>query len=193
VFSGPWYTYADLELDMRRFIWMLGALALSLTSPAVAQTPGITGELEQSATTSPKEKTEFADAAVAEIEGAVKTVENLLGDAEKEKNVEEMECISRKLTPLRALFEVSRQSSNTMRLSLASNDGVHAEQEFRKVAVALTKAREFLAEAQACTGDTGVERGDSSSTVTETSENPIDGDLDILDIVVSIEPVGSPR
>ena len=74
---------------MRRFIWMLGALALSLTAPAVAQTPGVTGELEQSATTSPKEKTEFADAAVAEIEGAVKTVEGLLSNAEKEKNVED--------------------------------------------------------------------------------------------------------
>lgn len=167
---------------MRHIASLLGVMGLLLAAPAFAQTPGISGELEQSSTTSPKEKTQFTDAALAEIEGSVKTVEGLLADAEKEKNVEEIECLTRKLTPMRALLEVSRQSGNTMRQALASNDTVHADQEFRKVAVALTKAREFLAEAQACTGDTGVERGDSNSTVTDNTDNTVDADSDIPDI-----------
>jgi len=56
-------------------------------------------------------------------------------------------------------------------------------EEFRKVAVALTKAREFLAEAQACAGEAGVERGDASSTVTDNNDNDIDADVDIPDIL----------
>jgi hypothetical protein len=179
---------------MRQFASLLGVMGLLLAAPAFAQTPGITGELEQSSTTSPKEKTQFTDAALAEIEDSVKTVEALLTAAEKERNVEEIECLTRKLTPLRALLEVSRQSGNTMRQALASNDTVHADQEFRKVAVALTKAREFLAEAQACTGDTGVERGDASSTVTDNGENTIDADSDIPEIEVPLDgPDGTPR
>ncbi|MDP2317271.1 MAG: hypothetical protein Q8P41_30570 [Pseudomonadota bacterium] len=168
---------------MRRLSFLFGVMGVALATPSFAQTPAISGELEQSSTTSPKEKTQFADGALAEIDGAVKTVEGLLADAEKEKNVEEIECLTRKLTPMRALLEVSKQSNTTMRQSLAANDAVHADQEFRKVAVALTKAREFLAEAQACTGDAGVERGDSSSTVTDNNDNEIDADVDIPDIL----------
>lgn len=183
---------------MRHLAPLLGVLGLILATPVLvqpahAQTPGISGELEQSSTSSPKEKTQFTDAALAEIEGAVKTVEALLVDAEKDKNVEEIECLTRKLTPMRALLEVSKQSGNTMRLSLAANDTVHADQEFRKVAVALTKVREFLAEAQACTGDAGVERGEASSTVTDNGVNDIDADTvpDIID--PPIAPDGTPQ
>lgn len=154
---------------------LFGAL---LASPAFAQEAGISGELEQSATTTPREKAEFADGALAEIEGAVKTVETLLKDAEsaKDKNIERIECLTRKLTPLKALSEVARQSANSMKQYLAANDGVHADQEFRKIAVALTKAREFLAEAQACVGDSDTERGESSATVTDGGDNYVDED-----------------
>ncbi|MDP2306381.1 MAG: hypothetical protein Q8P18_10185 [Pseudomonadota bacterium] len=172
---------------MRRIVCLVGVVGMLFAAPVLAQTPGISGELEQSSTTSPKEKSVFTDAALAEIEGSVNTVQALLTAAEKEKNVEEIECLTRKLTPLRALLEVSRQAGNTMKLSLAANDTVHADQEFRKVAVALTKAREFLAEAQACTGDAGVERGDASSTVTDNGENSIDSDADIPEIQVPLD------
>lgn len=179
---------------MRRLL-SLASLALLLSAPAAAQEAGISGELEQSATTTPREKTEFADGALSEIEAAVKTVEGLLKDAEnaKEKNAEQIECLTRKLTPLQALFEVSRQSNNAMKQFLAANDTVHADQEFRKVAVALTKAREFLAEAQACVGDTGVERGDSSATVTDGGDNYV-GEGDVPPISeIEVGPDGTQR
>lgn len=150
---------------------LLLPLLLTLAGPAHAATPGISGQLEQSSTTSPKEKVEFARSAIEEISASVKTVEKLLEQAQKDKNVEHIECLTRKLTPLRALYEVSRQSSNTMQESLAASDNIHADQEFRKIAVALTKARDFLAEAQACVGDSGIRRGESSVSVNETLES----------------------
>lgn len=150
---------------------LLLSLLLTAVAPALAATPGITGTLEQSSTTSPKEKVEFARSAIEEIAASVRTVEKLLEQAQKEKNVEHIECLTRKLTPMRALYEVTRQSSNTMQEALAASDNIHADQEFRKVAVALTKARDFLAEAQACVGDSGVKRGESSISVNETMES----------------------
>lgn len=178
---------------MRSLTLPLLALGLALGGPAYAQSTGISGELEQSASTSPKEKAQFVDGALAEIADGVKTVEGLLADAEKEKNVEQIECLTRKLTPMRALLEVSKQSSNAMRQNLASNDVVHADQEFRKVAVALTKTREFLAEAQACVGDSGVERGDSSATVTDATENDVtESDVPPLE-TPDMGPDGTPR
>jgi len=159
---------------------------LLLAGRALADTPGISGELEQSTTTSPKEKVDFADSAVGEIDAAVKTVERLVEQARKDKNVDQVDCLTRKITPMRALQEVSQQSSNAMRQFLAGNDSVHAEQEYRKVAVALTKTREFLAEAQACVGESGAQRGVSSSSVTEAGEALVDGDsvLGVEDIPV---------
>jgi hypothetical protein len=125
----------------------------------------------------------------------VRTVEGLLKDAEnaKVKNVEQIECLTRKLTPLRALLEVSRQASNAMKQSLASNDGVHADQEFRKVAVALTKSREFLAEAQACAGDAGVERGETTATVTDGGDNLVTDEDVPPTVEVPYQPDGTER
>jgi hypothetical protein len=179
---------------MRSLGLLVAVLGATLVAaPAFADTPGIAGELEQSTTTSPKEKVEFADAAVSEIDAAVKTVEKLLDQAQKDKNVEHIECLTRKLTPMRALHEVSQQSSNTMRLALAGNDAAHADQEFRKVAVALTKAREFLAEAQACVGDTGAQHGESSATVTDNTdslvdESSVEGALDLGELTPEASP-----
>lgn len=165
---------------MRNLLLLVSAFALA--TPAFAETVGVTGGVEQSSTTSPREKVLFADGAVSEIGAAVKTVEGLLADAEKAKNTEQIECLTRKLTPMRALSEVSSLSSNTMKQALAANDPVHADQEFRKVAVALTKTREFLAEAQACVGETGVQRGQASATVTDNTTSLVgEGDVEIVE------------
>lgn len=149
-----------------------------LAPPALAQEAGVSGQLEQSTSTSPREKAEFAAGAIQEIENSVRTVETLMKEAQadKEKNAERIECLSRKLIPMQTLAEVARQASNSMKQSLAANDGIHADQDFRKIAVALTKAREFFAEAQACVGDSDTERGETSATVTDGGDNYVSED-----------------
>lgn len=146
-----------------RLVFLLAAGLLA--GPALADTPGIAGSLEQSSSTTAKEKVEFATGAVKEIDAAVATVQKLLDQATKDKNTEQVECLQRKLTPLRALAEVSKASANTLQQFIASNDAVHADLEYRKIAVALSKARDFLAEAQACVGETGARRGDAVVSV----------------------------
>jgi len=140
-------------------------LTMLLAAPAWAETPGVSGTLEQSSSTSPKEKVEFAASAVKEIEGAIATVQKLLDQAEKDQKTEQVECLQRKLTPLKALLEVSKTSSNDLQQALAVNNTVQADLQYRQVAVALSKARDFLSEAQACVGDTGARRGDAVVSV----------------------------
>jgi hypothetical protein len=152
---------------------LVAALLLGVT-PAYADTPGIEGTLEQSSTTSPKEKVEFARSAVEEIGTSVKTVEKLLEQAEKDKDEEAKECLTRKLTAMRSLFEVVKVSNNNMQQALAGSDMTHADLEFRKVAVALAKTRDFLAEAHACVGKAGAERGDSAVSINEGPESLVD-------------------
>lgn len=154
---------------MRSLLIVLVACAAAWR-PAFAATPGVSAELEMASTTSPKEKVEFTRRALEEMSTGVKTVEKLLEQAEKDKNVEHVDCLQRKLTPMRALLEVSKASNTSMQQSLAASEIARADQEFRKVAVALTKSRDFLAEAQACVGDSGVRRGDASIAITETTE-----------------------
>jgi hypothetical protein len=80
-----------------------------------------------------------------------------------------------------------------MKQFLAANDLVHADQEFRKVAVALTKSREFLAEAQACAGDADSERGDTTATVTDGGDPYVDGDDVPPTVEVPYQPDGTER
>ncbi|MFZ5475782.1 MAG: hypothetical protein ACOZNI_03310 [Myxococcota bacterium] len=164
------------------------ALALLGVTPALADTPGIEGSLEQSATTSPKEKVEFARSAVDEIGTSVKTVEKLLEQATKDKDEEAKECLTRKLTAMKALHEVVKVSNNNMQQALASSDMVHADLEFRKVAVALAKTRDFLAEAHACVGKAGAERGDSAVAVNENMESLVDPSVVEEGVVEDVVP-----
>lgn len=167
-------------------------LLLAIAAPvAYAATNGVVGELEQSSTSTPKEKLDFATKATEEIDSAVKTVEKLLEQAKKENDKEAIECLNRKLTPMRALREVATMTSNNMQQFLASNDTVHTEQEFRKIAVALTKTREFLAEAQQCVAASGGQPGKTASSVSSSTEDLIDVS-DIGDDIDVVE-VGSPN
>lgn len=155
-------------------VLMVGMLVIP---NAMAATPGVVGQLEQSDATTSKEKLDFAHSATEEMAAAVKAVEKLL--EQEDKNEEVKDCLKRKLTPMQALLDISNESSKTMQAALAASDDVHAEQEFRKIAVALSKTREFLAEAQACVGSAGGDKAKTISTITQTVDDMADAsDID---------------
>jgi uncharacterized coiled-coil protein SlyX len=164
-----------MEISMRLYSLLSGILLLGAAPTAWAASPGVVGELEQASSTSPKEKTAFADAAMQEINAAIKEVEALLERANRDKNQDHIECLTRKLTPMKSMRDVTAQSNTAMRQALASNNIDHADQEFRKIAVALAKTREFLAEAKSCVGSTNGEKAKSVSTITQTTADIADG------------------
>lgn len=146
-----------------RILMPLCALGLVFSAPAFAQSAGATGEIEASSELSPTEQSRFAAEALSEMKDADRDVARMLADAERDGDVLTINCLTKKLAALRSLVEVSESASATMNDALASGSKDRADAEFRKVAVALSKARQFRAEAEACSG--GGDAGDGETIV----------------------------
>ncbi len=175
---------------------LVAACAIALYSSDVrAADDGIRGELEQAAETTPEEKVRFVERVLEEMKGAVRETGKLLESAEKSKDVVRMQCLNQKLTSIRALLAVSEQATGAMQNALVAAEGEKADHEFRKIAVALSKVRQFNAEADACLGAVGtqpgaieieVEEGEVLAGDADDTEPMEDGNTDI-----GIDPPGT--
>jgi len=135
---------------IRLFLFGLFFLTLAFPFNSFAGKTGVAGDLERSSSTTPQEKVKYAADSNSEMRDAVKTVLKMLEGARRESNVEELQCLSNRLTSIRALAQVSEATEITMKESLAKGQQERAAYEFRKIAVALTKTRRLLAEANRC-------------------------------------------
>lgn len=145
------------------------------TAPAFGQELGVSGELERVATTTPQEKVDYGNAALVEIDGAVRSISRLAEASRREGNVEQLQCHNTKLTAVRALRQVSESAQGAMQERLDAGDLERADHEFRKIAVALAKARQLLAEAERC-GDTAALRDGVTTVIVEGGEVGSDAD-----------------
>ena len=146
----------------------LFAVALASGAASAQDTTDATGQLETAAATTPKEKMDFATGAVAEMTASEKTVRKMLEQAQKEGEsaASKVQCLNNKLASIRALQEVSEGANSSMQEALAANQGAMADFQYRKIAVAITKVRQFVAEAEACMGQNGTTGGPESIDVT---------------------------
>lgn len=143
--------------------WMLiGGLALlGFTPSAQAQDD----QVEAASSTSPKEKLDFAADAIVEMNDGIKTVEKLQEQVTREGDEELIQCVRIKMASIKALTDVSERANESMTDALADGNDERAEHEFRKIAIALSKVRQFVAEAEACVGQGGAVDGDTEVTV----------------------------
>jgi hypothetical protein len=143
-----------------------GLLLAALFQPSNANARDeLRAQLEQSSETSPAEKKEFVSDANNEMEAAVKKLTKAMSDAEREREAVQLNCLSKKLSSARTLSEVAETASKAMNIAIDENNLDKAEHEFRKIAVALQKTREFVAEGVACWADAGSAQGVTSVDV----------------------------
>jgi alanyl-tRNA synthetase len=163
----------------------LFVVALASGAAYAQDTTDAAGQLESAAATTPKEKMDFATSAVAEMSASEKTVRKMLEQAQKEGEsaASKVQCLNNKLASIRALQEVSDGANRSMQESLAANQTEMADFHFRKIAVAITKVRQFVAEAEACMGQNGTTGGTESIDVTgdTLAENVDDYFYDVED------------
>ena len=159
---------------------MFLAAAVSQLPSAFAQDDGIRAQLEQSGSTTTDEKREFAVSAQAEMDRAVKQLAESMEDAEKDREAVRLNCLSKKLSSARTLSQVANAAKEDMDAAIAENQMDRAEHEFRKIAVALQKTREFAAEGEACVGDAGTSPGITSVDVSQGNLDDAD-DTEPLD------------
>jgi len=150
---------------------------------ASAQDPSVSGQIEQSAQSSPEEMIRFTDMALEEMRQAEKDVARMLEGAEREKAMVSIQCISRKLTTMRALLEVSESAAVDLKQALADGENDSAQHDFRKIAIALSKVRQFRAEAEACGGG----GGQTGETVIEVVENAITSEDETEELDLDID------
>lgn len=163
-------------------------LCIALFQPSYAQDPGISSELERTASTSPQEKADYAAGANVEMRAAVKSITKLLDAARRDSDLEALQCLTNRLTSVRALAQVSESAELSMQDSLDAGEAEKAGHEFRKIAVALHKTRQLLAEAERCTDEGGPEGSDVTTDVISGDYDDTDSLLEEVELPPLIDP-----
>ncbi len=179
----------------RIIVTLCMALCLAAT-PALAQEGGVSGEISRSSSTTPQEKLQYAADSNAEMRDSIKAVSKLLEGARRETNVERLQCLTNRLTAIRALVQVSEAAEIAMKESLSAGQAERADHEFRKIAVALTKCRQLLAEAERCMDDSGLRSGDTllvvEGGITDDGDDTEGNEQDPFDDIGHDPPASSP-
>ncbi len=143
-------------------IRLVAALGLLCTvQVANAQDQGIRSELERSASTSDEEKLDYADTAQSEIGDTLRDATKMLEAARRDGDADRVQCLTSRLTSVRALQVVTDGAANAMRGAIENGQADKADHEFRKIAVALGKTRMLAAEAQQCDAGATVQPGET--------------------------------
>jgi hypothetical protein len=159
-------------MNVKIGVALLTLLSTILVADAIAQDPtGVSSDIERTATTSPQEKITYAENSNQEIREAEKEIAKLLEQSRKDGDAEAIECLVNRLTSVRALLQVSEAAEVAMKDALANGDDERANHEFRKIAVAISKTRMLLAEAQRCSSDQSLQSG---ATITEWEVEGVD-------------------
>lgn len=128
---------------------------------AAAPAPGVAASLEQSRTTTPQDKLSYGESAVTDIDSWVKAIDVMLLGAQKSGDAQRVECLERRVTPMRVLLDVSRTARDALSGHIGRSEAVQADREWRKIAVAHGKAGQLRQDAAACSGTADVNRSSS--------------------------------
>jgi hypothetical protein len=137
---------------------LLAAVLVSGDARAQEATAPVS-DVERAASTTPQEKIAYAESANQEIRDGEKVISRLLEQARKEADADAIQCLISRLTSVRALLQVSESAATSMGNAIAASNDELANHEFRKIAVAVSKTRLLVAEAQRCASDQQMESG----------------------------------
>jgi len=141
---------------------------------------GVEGELERTASTTPQEKVVYAEETTSEVGEALREVNKLSEGAQREGEASKAECLATRLTALTALDEVSKAAATAMQAAIAAGEMERADHELRKLAVARSKSRQLLAEAQQCVSGAQALKAGETSVVVEGGVEETDESLEAV-------------
>ncbi len=174
-------------MAMRTTFWTAAlvccGLFMSGATQAQDQPDPAQSAIEQMRDASPRDREQYAEETIREIEASVRRVSRALSDAEKEDDQVLIACLSTKLPGLRALQEATQAAAGAMSAEDSESDNVRAEHEFRKIIVARSMANAQAAEADGCAGGGSENEG---TTIIEVTGDDL-GDPTETDIIVEIE------
>jgi hypothetical protein len=140
---------------------------LLLAFPAIADEPaGVTLEIERVVEGSREQILAWAGDAYAEIQANVRALTRLDADARKKsKGGEGLPCVSTALEAARALQESTADTTQAAEGALDEGNQRMAVYQMRKLSVAVGETRTLRAEAERCARGSGIQAGNSRTTV----------------------------
>jgi len=105
---------------------------------------------------SSREKQDFAQGALQELEGTTNRILRLIEEAQKKKDVVLLNCLNDKLGALRGLLKVAGDSRLNLAEAAARENLDLQEHNFRKLFIAKKQALTVTSEADACVGQVGI-------------------------------------
>ena len=105
---------------------------------------------------SARDKQDFAQSAVQDLETTTNRILRLIEDAQKKKDVVLLNCLNDKLGALRGLLKVAGDSKLNLAEAAARENLDLQEHNFRKLFIAKQQALTVTSEADACVGQVGI-------------------------------------
>ena len=170
--------------------WLGCLLALGVSGVSVAQAQDSDSFNNP---TSPQEMESFVRSSLEEMVNGVKSMGKMVEQARRDEDEEKLTCLRSRLSYVRALLMVSERANGAMKEATAAGLDTRAEHEFRKVAVAVSKVRQFLAEAEACLGEEGSTPGTTELDVDDPSGLADQDDTEPMDDYFVVVGEDAPR
>ncbi len=162
--------------------WFALGAVLALSAPAFAQDPGVSSELERTAVTSPDDKLAYDQDATAEMGDVVRSLTRMLEQVQRDNQPDNEQCVRNALTAAQSLMQVSEAAGSALQTALSEGRTERADHEFRKIAIALTKARQILSEGERCAYGDDIRSGQTTvkweGGVTEGVDETLDSALE---------------
>jgi hypothetical protein len=152
-----------------RVLYIIAFVTLLLAPlPARAQQSDVVGLLEQGAQLTPEEMLRYMDEGIETMNAGVEAVGKMLEVAEREKEIIKVQCLSNKLTQLRAFANVGTSIQQHVKDALAENDPEQSSFHLRQFVVLMSRYSELRAQADACVGPgSGTKTGNVQVEVTD--------------------------
>lgn len=170
------------------------AAGLGLAGSAIAQ-QGPRSVVEASTLTTPEDQLRFGRASVDKLVEAERRVSKLQEQAQKTGDDEQVQCVANVMSTVQGVRQVGELQLEGLRDAISStasdpNASATADRIVRLMVVLDTKASVFVAQAEACLGEDGVNNKSNSSVESNASALADGGDTNQLldpDSLVDVE------
>lgn len=115
---------------------------------------------------SPRQQIDSARQHLDQMRDDLKTVTKIGEEADKDGNVDQIQCVKKALANIKALVGAAERSQTTMKDAIDEGQLDKASAAFRQVEVAAGKVKNFVRDANECTGARGTTEGKTELSVT---------------------------
>lgn len=133
--------------------------------------------------TSDKDKLRYSEDSIQEMREALGTIQKMIEAARKEKDLVLLNCLNEKYSSINALLKVTETANILMSEALGQNNSQQGDHQFRKIVIARFKAKQFLQEANECSGDSGRTTSEVLDEVKIQVEVGLTGETQVTDPV----------